>query len=311
MGMRQEDTLSRQVTEEPRVQEPVSDAPSEEVQLTVDASDDDVRFVQDENSSDILLAGDSEEPAGAETPDAPQAEPPPVAAEQALPETPEPTESATKPRMYSTDEVSRMQSSWDRQIAEANKRAAEAERTRQAVAGRIQLEAQVADFEGERRRQYEQQGYGAEDAQARARMEAQNAVAGWQLQQANVERENMAKQTAAVLIAQEHGLDRAALPTLLAYNSPDQMVAAAFAEKQRVETIKARDAEVVTLRKEIEALKRQRVPAGGPANTLETGVTEVAPDTDESVSNRAMRTPVEDWTPEMHAAMARSAGWRR
>ena len=311
MGMRQEDTLSRQVTEEPRVQEPVSDAPSEEVQLTVDASDDDVRFVQDENSSDILLAGDSKEPAGAETPGAPQAEPPPVAAEQAPSGTPKPTESATQPRMYSTDEVSKMQSSWDRQIAEANRRAAEAERTRQAIEARKQLETQVSDFESERRKLYEQMGYGAEDAQARARVEGQNAVASWQLQQANADRENMAKQTTAVLIAQEHGLDRSVLPTLLAYNSPDQMIAAALAEKQRVETTRVRDAEVETLKKEIEALKRQRVPAGGPANTLETGASEVAPDTDEGISNRAMRTPVEDWTPEMHAAMARSAGWRR
>jgi len=213
--------------------------------------------------------------------------------------------------MYSTDEVSKMQSSWDRQIAEANRRAAEAERTRQAIEARKQLETQVSDFESERRKLYEQMGYGAEDAQARARVEGQNAVASWQLQQANADRENMAKQTTAVLIAQEHGLDRSVLPTLLAYNSPDQMIAAALAEKQRVETTRVRDAEVETLKKEIEALKRQRVPAGGPANTLETGASEVAPDTDEGISNRAMRTPVEDWTPEMHAAMARSAGWRR
>lgn len=179
-------------------------------------------------------SADAPKPEPVELKAEPKAEP--VAAAPApvsppITQTPTPQPEVPKARIYTEEEVRRMQSSWDRQIAEARKAAQE----HQARLQQYDTEAQVEAHLRAQERQLEA-SLGAEEAkrlvrtpenaaQVKKNLQNEQQVRALQERERALEQEQelQAKVITARLLAQEHGVSADRMKLLLAVNDPDQM----------------------------------------------------------------------------------------
>ena len=266
------------------------------------------QLAEDEGAAEEPEAG---APKGAAEPAA-EVEPP------AAPEpTPEPVPEVKPERSFSQDEWNKRQSSWDTQQAEITRQVEELRQREVARSLDTEVAARVRVLEN----QYAPT-LGAEEAARVAQGQEpsirEGLLAQEHLRAAQAQLQQSEAQTARQLftnyigeVQTKLGLSQDQAARLRTIVTPGSFASqeAFMATGQAIETIAGELSASAKAQRELQQLREAKVPPATPETRLETGDSEVAPDSDNARATRIMETP--DWntlSPEDKAFYRRRVG---
>lgn len=249
----------------------------------------------------------SSEPAGESTEEVVQTTEPSGQTGESTEEAPQETETPPPPQpvTYTQEQVARIESAYRQRENEARELARQAEER----AAQAELLIRADQYQQERTEYHINAGESPERAATLAEQDRNSALTEVARRQSEAQAFEANRRAAAIAVAHDHNLPPSELPNLARFNTAEEMNQYAEGLKTRSAREQELTSTVETLRKEIDALKKAQVPAGGLENQVDSGEGATPPLTDTQLIDRAGDPDVdltESELMELDAAMRRS-----